>query len=485
MKVQRFIGVLFLAVLTLTVNAQEIKPGGSISEPVDYEGLLLAYTDNDRQLKELTLSYEQAHLNYSKTFIQNGTGVHLSSGTMNTKFSETDTSVSVSPSVSVSLPALHNSQVKLSSPLAVTFTEEKPSLSINGAGVSLSADIISAASEKRSLTMIKAQRSVDEAQRRLDARKLAIEKEFLSVLKSLYNSKLTLISKQNSLLSKQKDLDSLKAQGYEITSARYRTAMLSYQSALRDAEVQERSFNKDVLNFAHKCSLETISLDFELPRTELLSMESFSKELYKELESSTWAHYINSLSRDASSPLTLTADAGYALSYKEVKEEGQFTNSVSTGVSLKYNGLDLSAGVQLPVENLKNPTLSLSLSWVPSEKKLASISEQEESLSIQQEILSIESSLDSYEDIRSDKEKTREDLIWQMEKNIEQLSMYEDLKKDMKSWYDKGVIALSDYEEALTNYENALVQIKISQIDQLLFNIDLKSLFVSQSAKQE
>ncbi len=485
MKVLRFIGIIILSAVCVTSAAGEMLSGEKSLESADYKTLLDSYMSNDRQLKELAVSYEQAELNYAKTLIQNGTNASFSSGNMNAKISETDTSVSVSPSASVSLPALNNSQVKLSTPLGFSFGSAGNSFSVNGAGVSLQTDIISSAKDKRAVTLIKADRSLEEAKRRLEARKLAVEKEFLSALKNLYNSKLTLISKRNSLISKQKDVSSLEAQGFEKTSARYRTAQLSYQSALRDAEVQERSFDKALVNFALKCSLETVSLDFDLPDEELLMMESFNKELFKELESSTWTHYVNSLSRDAASPLTLSADAGYALSYKEVKEEAQITNSVSTGLSLKYNGLNISAGVQLPVENLKNPSMSLSLSWSPSEKKLASFSAEEDDLAVQQEILSIESALDSYENTLTDKEKSREDLIWQMEKNTEQLAMYADLKDDMKNWYEKGLINTSDYEESVTNYENALAQIKITQIDKLLYNIEVKSLFVLQSEAQE
>lgn len=55
----------------------------------------------------------------------------------------------------------------------------------------------------------------------------------------------------------------------------------------------------------------------------------------------------------------------------------------------------------------------------------------------------------------------------------------------MKAWYEKGVIALSDYNQAVANYENALVQIKITQIDQLLYDIETASLFVDQELVQE
>lgn len=485
MKVKWFMGVLIFAFIAPCAGAQEAAAGEIVNDTAAYTQLLESYKANDRQLKELAISYEQAELSYSKVLIQNGTSWNISSGSMNAKITGENTTLSVSPSASVTLPSLNNSQVKLSSPLGITLGGGTPAFSVNGAGVSIGTDIVSSADEKRSVTLVKAQRSLEEAQRRLDARKLAVEKEFLSALKSLYNAKLSVISKEDALISRQRDLDSLQAQGFEPSSARYRTALLSYQSALRDAEVQQRSFDKALLNFAHKCSLETISLDFILPESKLISMESFSKEDYKELESSTWTHYVNSLSRDAASPLTITAEAGYAFSYKELRGESEIGNTLSTGVALKYNGLNLSAGVQLPVENIKNPTVNVSLSWSPSEKKLASITDKENELNVQQEILSIESSLESYENTVSDKEKTREDLIWQMQKNIEQLAMYKDLADDMKSWYDKGVISLSDYKQAVTNYENALVQISITKIDQLLYDIEISSLFVNQKLEQE
>lgn len=485
MKILRAVLLLFFVVLLPCVSAQEAISSENTKDSIPYAPLLESYTANDRQLKELSLSYEQAELNYSRVLIQNGLSWNISSGNVSAKIAEDNTSISVSPSASILLPSINNSQIKLTSPLGITLGEDKPSVTVNGAGVTIGTDIISSEKDKRSVTLIKAQRSLEEAQRRLDARKLTVEKDFLSVLKSLYNSKLTLISKQDTLISRQRDLDSLKAQGFEVSSARYRTAMLSYETALRDVEVQQRLFDKALQNFAHKCNVDAISLNISLPEASLVYMNSFNKENYKELENSTWTHYSNSLSRDAVSPLTVSADAGYALSYKEVKGEGTVTSTVSSGVSLKYNGFNLSAGVQLPVKDLKSPTLSLSLSWTPSEKKLSAITDKENALAVQQEKLAIESANDTYEDTLSDKDKTREDLIWQMEKNTEQLSMYKDLVVDMKNWYERGVISLSDYNQAVTNFENALTQINITQIDQLLYDIEVKSLFINQGMIQE
>jgi len=55
----------------------------------------------------------------------------------------------------------------------------------------------------------------------------------------------------------------------------------------------------------------------------------------------------------------------------------------------------------------------------------------------------------------------------------------------MKNWYSRGVISLSDYNQSVTNYENALTQIKITHIDQLLYDIEVISLFVNQNLVQE
>ncbi|HPX26977.1 MAG TPA: hypothetical protein PLG87_09255, partial [Treponemataceae bacterium] len=114
MKVLRFISVLLFASI-LVINADNLYADENKTAQIDYKTLLKAYSDNDRQLKELTLSFEQAELSYQKVLIQNGTSWNLSSGSMNAKIAENGTTVSVSPAASISLPALNNSQIKITS----------------------------------------------------------------------------------------------------------------------------------------------------------------------------------------------------------------------------------------------------------------------------------------------------------------------------------------------------------------------------------
>ena len=83
-----------------------------------------------------------------------------------------------------------------------------------------------------------------------------------------------------------------------------------------------------------------------------------------------------------------------------------------------------------------------------------------------------------YEKKVDDLETQRKKLLWQYEKNLEEASMYKELEADTEYWYKQGIVSEYEYQSAKTNYAKAQLAVISSKIEQLIYNLDLQSLFV-------
>lgn len=445
-------------------------------ESQSYESLLAAYLSNDRSLQEVALQYEQAVLSYQKMQVQNAFNMKLSSGSARLDMSNEETTLSLSPSVSMDFPEIQNSKIEAKLPLTILLNDES-SYSINDAGLSLSTDLLSSAKKNRALTLKKAEESLSEANRKKDAKILSLTKEFLQALKSMYSQQSNVLTQEESALSKERDLALLKAQGFEENSAKYRLAYLSWQTQLRSYEEVKRSYEKEVLDFAKKCGVEAFDSDIIIPQEPLRSLETFPKTEFSSIRTSLLNYENNRLSQDAKTPFQLGFNAGYGFSLTEKNQTQEIKNTVSTGLSFKKNGLTASLGMQNTLEALENPRFTFSLDYSFSEQKISQISNAEELVQEKILLLAIDNAEAVYESTLSEKEKQKDTLLWQLDKNKEHESLYADLADDMKAWYDKGIISETEYKQALANYLKAGTERRITELDCLIYNVDIATLF--------
>ena len=84
-----------------------------------YEELFDNYCKQDIQYEELAISYKQAELSYEQSLIENGLKVTVSSGNVKMEFAENQVKTSFSPSLSVTVPSLSNTEAKISVPVSV------------------------------------------------------------------------------------------------------------------------------------------------------------------------------------------------------------------------------------------------------------------------------------------------------------------------------------------------------------------------------
>lgn len=448
-----------------------------------YDSLLSGYFENDMKMKELNISVQQAEISYQKTCINNEMTYQLSTGSMTLEAGKNSTSFSVRPEASLTIPEMDNLSITASAPVTVKTSSGTTTTSLNDAGVTVSKDLISTADETTAINMEKAAHSLEEAYRKISSRKVALEKEFLSSLKSLYSSRQQVLKAQSALLDKQDDLSNLKLQGYVETSSRYRSAVLSEKSAARKLEEAERSFNADLEAFAEKCGLEAEDIDITaivIPDEELLSITAFDAAAYSELDSALWNHQMNERTRANKSDWTLSANAGVGVS-ASTDSRTDTTASIKGGLSATYKGLTASVNASVPVgTDQKSSSVTLSLTWKPSTQRTKDLDAQSEALTSQQEELTIEQARSTFEDTVESYETKRDNLLWQLEEETDEVEMYEALAKDMKGWYDQGYISESEYKNAVTQYEDAAAALSTTKIDFLMYNREVQSLFIQE-----
>lgn len=435
-----------------------------------YDELLQNYCNQDIQFEELAISYQQAELSHRKTQIDNGVEFSASTGSIKIEFADNQVNTSLSPSISVKIPSLSNTEAKISVPISI-----EEDVSMQNAGISLSTEIISSSKANRELTLEKSLRSVEEAQRKLTARIVALEKAFLNELKNLYSLGLGVYEAEEDLLTKQISFEGIKLQGYSTTSPKYRSSQLSVKSAEYDLEKAKRKYSNSLEKFLAACGATELDIySLEIPETELLKITDFPKNKFSAIENVVWSNYLNSTSRNNKKDFTLSANTSATFSLMNET----MSSTIGAGLTAAFKGISGNMNFSFPTNDKSNPSVSFSLSWNPNQSKIASISEETSTLQEQQEVLSLKKAEESYTDTVNEYETNRENLLWQYEKNLEEETMYKELAEDTQYWYNEGIVSESEYRQANSNYAKAILSVTSSKIDQLIYNLDLKSLFV-------
>ena len=377
-----------------------------------YDELLQNYCNQDIQFEELAISYQQAELSHRKTQIDNGVEFSASTGSIKIEFADNQVNTSLSPSISVKIPSLSNTEAKISVPISI-----EEDVSMQNAGISLSTEIISSSKANRELTLEKSLRSVEEAQRKLTARIVALEKAFLNELKNLYSLGLDVYEAEEDLLTKQISFEGIKLQGYSTTSPKYRSSQLSVKSAEYDLEKAKRKYSNSLEKFLAACGATELDIySLEIPETELLKITDFPKNKFSAIENVVWSNYLNNTSRNNKKDFTLSANtsANFSLMNETM------SSTIGAGLTAAFKGISGNMNFSFPTNDKSNPSVSFSLSWNPNQSKLASISEETSTLQEQQEVLSLKKAEESYTETVNEYETNRENLLWQYEKNLEE-----------------------------------------------------------------
>ena len=346
--------------------------------------------------------------------------------------------------------------------------------------IPMSSELVRRTSETTAINIEKAERSVLEAERKVNARELSVEKAFLNELKTLYNGKLSVYEAEQSVFSAQSSLDVLVAQGYDKNSLKYKKADMSLQSAQHKYDQAVYSYNSNLALFCNKCGIavpEDFSVD--LPDVKLANISDYSKESYSAIESADWKSYVNSLDRSTNSDFSLSSNAGVSVS-SLARNNNELSATINAGVSATIKDLKASASLSVPIINSDNkPTLTLALSWSPSNKELDAVTELTNANAIKQEELTKREADSEYENTVASYNSKRDNILWEYDRNVEELKMYSEYFDEIEKWYKQGLVTRSEYLQAENSYEDAYYAVAVSKIEKMIYNIEVKALFTN------
>ena len=484
MKKKLFVFLTVFSILLFAAVAQTEETGSQPDSIPSTTQLLLSYMENDPDLKNLLISAKKAALSYDSTKIDNGFDITLSSGTVTLLLGDDGTSVSAKPSAKAKLPAFSNLSASVQTNVSYTSNEAN----VSDTALSLGIDLISDSNIKTKVTLLKAERSVTEAERKLGKSGLATEKEFYTELKSLLSSISSIMNLENDYYTDRIDFEAKKIQGYSKTSSTYRKAELKVISDQHEIESSLHSFIHDCVVFYKKCGYDIqidentdlmtlVPSDIEL--SEPLNILDFSKEDYAAIESANWTYKINSLERSGQKSYSLSASAGYTLGNSKTNSD-----TVDAGLSGTVGGVSVGAGLSMPVgTDSFTPAVTLSVSLSPNTFKKNSITKQQNALTEEQELLAIQTAEAEYETTVVEMQQKLDSLLWDKNSIEQNLSMYEELEKDMASMYKQGFTSESEYLSAKTDLNTYILKKVINQIELLTYNDDVIMNFVPTQEK--
>lgn len=486
-KIKRLVSILFCFVNWFFVSSQAYA-----QTEITFEKLLEGYILKDRNYAVSKIDFQSALLDYQKTGIENGFSVEFSTGIINFQKENNGSEISFSPSTIFSIPSWRNSKITISTPVSIVNNTSKNSniVSYDNVGGLLSTDVFSSTQKKLEISQLSAERSLFTAKQDYSKSIEQAEKRFLTELQTLFTERKTLLEAEEDLVDSQISFDTVKAKGYAEKSAKYRTTLLQLQSNQLTYDQKKRSFETTLALFCDKCGIENKDLEIDIPDVELLKIENFQQSDFVELDTALWTNKINTLTRDSETAWSLTGKGGYSFSKNNSTTSGDTLDSetkhnLKAGASLNWNGLTVETMFALPVNDLKNPSVSLSVGFKPTDLKIANIEAQENKLLEQKEDLSIQDATSKYDSSVIENTEEYQTLNWQIKKNEEELALYTELEKDMKAWLSNGIIANSEYRTAKINLENSKIQFQLTKILRRLYNINLKNLFLEKEQDEK
>lgn len=475
--------ILFTSVLLFSASGFADVPekaAPQVSIP-DTTSLLLSYVENDSELKNLTIAAKKAVLSYDSTLIDTGFDISLSTGTVTLQLNEDGSKLSAKPAVKASIPQASNLSFTGQTNISSSISDTK----LSDTSLSLGVDLISSSTLTNKITRIKAKRTVTEAQRKIEKRAIAAEKEFYTELKKLLTSVSSIISKRETLYSDEIDFEAKKIQGYSKSSSTYRQAELKVISDQHDVESAMHALIYDSVVFYKKCGFD-IQIDdnvdlmslvpSDIEAIEPVDVTAYNKELFTEIESAVWTNTINSMERSSKKTYSLSANAGYTFDNSNTK-----TDTVDAGLSGSIGGVALGAGVSMPVGgNNTNPSFTFSATLTPNTFRKNNLTKQQNELTEEQELLAIESAEAAYETKVVELQQKLDTLLWEKQTAETNLSMYEDLEKDMNQLYKQGYISETEYLSTKNDLNSNIIKKVSNLIDLIIYNDDVISNFVSE-----
>ena len=255
-----------------------------------------------------------------------------------------------------------------------------------------------------------------------------------------------------------------------------------------EIEVKKRTLVNDYRIFYIKCGYR-LTIDGEsdfmklvpsdIVEVEALNIHDYDPKNYSSTEAAEWKNKINTMTRESNKNFSLSASGGYTFKSDRAKDTaGNKHDTVDVGLDASYGGITLSAETNIPIMDNPSPSLTFSIGVTPNTFKKNKLEKQKEDLNVQQEKLDISSARRDLGTKAQEKDLQLADINWERTKNNENLALYESLENDMLKWYQQGVITESEYLSAKVNRQQASVTKIINLIDMIVYNCEIKTMFV-------
>ena len=494
-----------------------------LSAEANLHTLLFGYLKNDLSLQKYTLTAQLKALSYDSTKVSNGIELTLSTGSVKIQSSSDGTKYTFTPSASLEIPQLNNTTISASLPLSkktgYNIDSENGTYLDNGS-IEISTGIITSAPLERKVSLLEAERAYIEAERAAQNQALTVENAFYTNLKTIYTYAQKVLTAKDDLYDDELALRVLEVQGYSKTSSSYRTKYLKCQSDKRTVAENLRKLERETAVFASKCgadykriftpenisSSETEELEKkayesvmeflpkDIPGVEMEDVLSYKAEDYTETESAVWSKYISDLKRKTDYKLELGAYAGYTFNESTSKYD-----TVDGGLTFDWRGIKASAGLSVPTgKNIfplsgsssgtasKSPVYTFSLTLTPNTWRLASIDKKQDAINGQIDEIAVKTAADDYDTALLEKLTERSDLAWSEKSYADEYDMYSQLEYDMDKWLSQGSVTESDYLDAANNRDNARLNILINAVEKIIYNNNVKMMFVrTESGKRK
>ena len=150
-------------------------------------------------------------------------------------------------------------------------------------------------------------------------------------------------------------------------------------------------------------------------------------------------------------------------------------------MGLKWQGITGTAGVSFPAASDKDPFYTMSVGVNPFGFKSSSIDKQKIQLAKKQEEIAIKQAEENFQTAIVNIYSNLGDLRWKKMSNKEELEVYQQLLKDTENWFKQGIVKESEYKNSKVNYQRAKISCLENAVDFIIFNDEVKLMFVENS----
>lgn len=448
------------------------EPLFATQDQYSYEDLLKGFTDSNRDLERMKIKVTAATLNNQQAKIKNSTQINLSTGNTKVVFDQAEgTYVTTDPSIKVTVPELNSLEISSAVPSKIS----SQGYSMEGTSVGVSADIVSNDKLNSKINSLENIRSLMIAERNLGNQELKVQAEFLSNIGTLFEKAQSVMSYRENYLEKLTAFERVKVDGYSKTSSKYKIAQIEKDAAYNDCLKAYRELKAQLSIFSGKCGVELEFLISDIPDVQLISFGDFEMNKFGKIEQALYNKEIGDLKRSENKVWNLSGNVDYVYSRKNNGEENYV---LGTGINTSVKGINIGVGVDIPLTQSSNPSLSFNISYNPAAWQSTKLTLENNTLEEKMDELDIQDAYDSYRDTKRSFEIKAEDLNWENELLSEQVKYYESVRNETQKAYKQGIVNEIDYVKAENQYLRAKINLLKNKINKVQYNIEIQQNFV-------